>query len=112
MADLRVRVGDWEHQCCGEGHELGDRVEWTVHRFGGELHETHHHLVEGIEPLVGRIVAVDGLFGDAGEVPLLRLPAGTSSEHWVTDRDRPLRNADGSPLPEVTEDFVVSVRTD
>ncbi|WP_421076046.1 MULTISPECIES: YkvA family protein [unclassified Microbacterium] len=37
-----VRVGGWEHECCGEAIRRGDHVRWTCVRNGERLHEVHH----------------------------------------------------------------------
>jgi hypothetical protein len=47
MTEMIVRIGDWEHECCGEAVEVSQIVEFgclTLQRASGEecLVETHH----------------------------------------------------------------------
>lgn len=60
MAEVKVQLVDWEHECCGETRHVGDAVTMSVfynhglveqrHEYGNDLHG---------QPVTGYIVAIE-----------------------------------------------------
>jgi len=75
-----VRIGDWEHECCGEAVGVNQIVEFgclTLRRATGEeqLVETHHDR----EPDVyvrGRVSEISVVDGGGVQRSIVRVPSG------------------------------------
>ncbi|WP_456283894.1 DUF6578 domain-containing protein [Microbacterium sp. JZ101] len=107
-----VRVGGWEHECCGEAIRRGDHVRWTCVRNGERLHEVHHDR-DGIA-----VVEVVGTVADlrvraaSGElVRIDRVPDGRALRGVDEGDVSVLRDADtGTPIEVRDTEFIVTVR--
>lgn len=111
-AVVDVRIGGWEHECCGEAIRRGDHVRWTCVRNGERLHEVHHDL-DGIA-----VVEVVGTVADlrvraaSGElVRIDRVPDGRALRGVDEGDVSVLRDADtGTPIEVRDTEFIVTVR--
>jgi hypothetical protein len=80
MTEVIVRIGDWEHECCGEAVEVNQIVEFgcvTLQRASGEecLVETHHDR----EPDVyvrGRVSEISVVDVQGAQQSIVRVPSG------------------------------------
>lgn len=80
MTEVIVRIGDWEHECCGAAVEVNQIVEFgclTLRSASGEeqLVETHHDR----EPDVyvrGRVSEISVVDGRRAQRSIVRVPSG------------------------------------
>jgi hypothetical protein len=80
MTEVIVRIGDWEHECCGKAIEVNQIVKFgclTLQRASGEegLVETHHDR----EPDVyvrGRVSEISVVDGKGTQRSIVRVPSG------------------------------------
>jgi hypothetical protein len=81
--DVEVEVGGWEHECCGDAVERGQRVSFRCARVSGDdgtslLAETHHGGL-GTTDLVlveGQVRRIEAVLEGGARRPVRRLPDG------------------------------------
>ena len=77
--DMQVRVGGWEHLCCGAAFSVGDTVTWEVFDLDdGAPVETHHVPEEGSRPVTGRVAEIRAVFDDGTTAAVTRAPGGSA----------------------------------
>ena len=65
MAQFRIWLDSWEHQCCGDQRSVGQEIELNVFSSHNRLHEQRHDYSGGegggpvAVPMRGRLVALD-----------------------------------------------------
>ncbi len=61
MTEVKVRLIDWEHECCGDVRHVGDSVTMTVFNDDGQLIEQRHDYQNELrgQPITGHIVAIE-----------------------------------------------------
>ncbi|HEX8498925.1 MAG TPA: hypothetical protein VF661_17120 [Actinomycetales bacterium] len=85
--DVVVRVGGWEHACCGPAIERQELVDLGCVRVAGPdgevlLVETHHDTgppvgpAEQVERVRGRVADIRVVGDDGATRPVLRVPSG------------------------------------
>jgi hypothetical protein len=63
---IRVGIGGWEHECCGDAYEVDEIVTWDLFlpdrgrvKGGATYFETHHDLLSGGLSVAGCVVAIE-----------------------------------------------------
>jgi len=80
--ELRIDVGGWEHDCCGDSYVRGDAVDWTCVDATAWGHagvhgvETHHLPEPGSFAVRGRVTDIAARLGDGSLEPVERVPTG------------------------------------
>jgi hypothetical protein len=61
MAEVKVLLMDWEHECCGETRQVGEQVTMSMFCNDGALVEQRHDYGNDFhgQPLTGRILAIE-----------------------------------------------------
>jgi hypothetical protein len=60
MAEVRVQLVDWEHECCGETRRVGDTVSMSVFYNHGLVEQRHDYGNEFQgQPITGDILAIE-----------------------------------------------------
>lgn len=86
--ETSVRVGGWEHLCCGKAFAVGDTVAWEAFPSErGDLVETHHVPEEGSRPVTGRVAEILAVFDDGSTAAVTRAPGGRALNGFDPDDD-------------------------
>jgi len=111
----RKRVGDWEHECCGEAIERNDMVDLGCSRLqdaGGQVRliETHHDSRPETH-VRGRVVDILVLADDGSTTPILRLPSGAALRGFDDEDDGHLESPwTGELVKEESNHFLIVVK--
>jgi hypothetical protein len=112
---IRVNMGGWEHECCGQAHEIDDIVTWDLYLpVAGTLEgdadymESHHDRLAGGVTVTGRVVGVDVLRAGGGSTAITRLPSGAALRGFAEDGEVTDRLT-GEALEEDLDEFVVTL---
>ncbi|SKC36465.1 DUF6578 domain-containing protein [Okibacterium fritillariae] len=114
MTEVIIRIGDWEHECCGEAVEVNQIVEFrclTLRRASGEeqLVETHHDS----EPDVyvrGRVSEISVVDGAGVQRSIVRVPSGLALRGFDPRDDGHLEEQHtGVVVDAMLDDFDVKV---
>jgi hypothetical protein len=109
---VRVNVGGWEHECCGDAVQRGDRVRWTcIVTADGSLHETHHDL-GGLKtvPIQGTVVDIELVSADGGRKGIERLPSGRALRGFDDDDSGVVRErASGEVIDPLGNGFLITL---
>jgi hypothetical protein len=114
---IRVDLGGWEHECCGESYDLNDVVTWELFlpvagelADGADYMESHHGQLSGGVEVTGRVVAVEVASRPATFVSVSRLPSGRALRGFDEHDDGiPMVLATGDPLDGHPDEFVVTL---
>lgn len=92
-----VRVGGWEHECCGGPVERGDVVDWTCFRDdGGTLRETHHGDEDDTVRVRGAVTHIELVLADHDVKTVERIPSGRALRGFDEHDDGHVQTADGT----------------
>lgn len=59
MAQVKVRLVDWEHECCGETRSVGDTVTMSVFSNHGFVEQRHEYGNDFHgQPVTGQVVGI------------------------------------------------------
>lgn len=82
MTEVTVRVGDWEHECCGEAVEVNQIVKFgclALRQATGEEHlvETHHDREPDVY-IRGRVTEISVLDAQGTQRSIVCIPSGSA----------------------------------
>ncbi|MEZ0163258.1 hypothetical protein AB2L27_00595 [Kineococcus sp. LSe6-4] len=117
MVDVVVRVGGWEHECCGPSYERGQVVDvacMVVTRPDAttSLDEVRHEIgvTWPVERVRGRVVDVEVVHEDGTTQPILRVPDGSALCGFGEDDGHLEDPWTGEVVPTSSHEFRVTVR--
>jgi hypothetical protein len=112
---IRVDLGGWEHDCCGDAYEINDVVTKDLYLpFSGTLSggadymESHHQHLSGGVSVTGRVVGIEVAGPDGQYVAVTRLPSGADLNDLNEDgSDAVVELATGNVLDIEPDEYIV-----